>query len=167
METCVICGEDQDSKHYEGYNICTACFDVMEDVMSEYFIRTICRRYQHENQGYLKYLANTTQFITDYKKLTGKSQDHTKNVSKRAAKALNRDDHPSKQRYFERMQEVLDWLKKTPHFYHYYFREYYICPTCGASIFEKYTRCEVGDWLVVSCTDCGTVIKKYFSPKQV
>jgi hypothetical protein len=64
METCVICGEEQDSKHYEGYNICTACFDVMEDVMCEYFIRTICRSGPQANEGYLKYLVNITQRIS-------------------------------------------------------------------------------------------------------
>ena len=104
METCVICGEEQDSEHYEGYNICTACFDFMEDVMGEYFIRTICRSGPQANEGYLKYLANITQYITDYKQLTSKSNNHTKSVSKRAAKALNGSDAPLKQRYFERMQ---------------------------------------------------------------
>ena len=167
METCVICGQDQDSKLYDDYNICTSCADIMEDVMGEYFVRTIWHSEPKEMSGYFKYLGNTTKYISDYKKLTQKSLHHTKDVSRRAAEAIENSDTPSKQRYFERMQMVVDWLGKCPEFYHYYFKDYYVCPTCGASIFEKYSKDEIGDWLVVSCSDCGIVIKKYFSPKIV
>ncbi|MGP8322083.1 MAG: hypothetical protein ACT6FE_07150 [Methanosarcinaceae archaeon] len=167
METCVICGQEQDTKLYDAYNICTTCADIMEDVMGEYFIRTILHSKPKAHGGYLKYLNNTTKYISDYKKLTVKSHNHTKDISRRAADAIGNSDMPSKQRYFERMQEVLDWLGKCPQFYHYYFKDYYLCPTCGASIFEKYSKDEVGDWVVVSCSNCSTVIKKYFSLKTV
>ncbi|MBN2111016.1 MAG: hypothetical protein JW705_08045 [Methanosarcinaceae archaeon] len=167
METCVICGDLQDNRHYEGYNICTACADIMEDVMGEYFVRTIRRNIPRAHEGYLKYLDNSTRYISDYKKITQKSQQHTRNVGSRVSEAIERKDHhPSKLRYFEHMQKVLDWLERTPQFYHYYFKEYYVCPTCGASIFEKYALYNHGDWLVISCSECGTVIKKYYSPKQ-
>jgi hypothetical protein len=38
---------------------------------------------------------------------------------------------------------------------------------CGASIFDSYDKQEVGDWLMITCEKCDTVIKKYFSPKFV
>ena len=168
METCLICGELQDFKHYEGYNICTTCVDIMEDVMGEYLLRTIWKSEPKAHSAYLNYLNSTTKYISDYKKISQKSNKHTKEVSARVSDVLvNGSDQPSKRRYFEHMQKVLEWLEKTPHFYHYYFKDYYVCPTCNASIFEKYTRRDVGDWMVVSCSECDTVIKKYFSPKSV
>lgn len=168
METCTICGDLQDYKHYDGYNICTVCVDIMEDVMGEYFVRTIRRNIPKAHEGYLRYLNNTTKYISDYKKISQKSQQHTRDIGCRVSEAIERNnEHPSKQRYFEHMQKVLDWLESTPQFYHYYFKEYYVCPTCGSSIFEKYAQYNHGDWLVLSCSECDTVIKKYYSPKQV
>jgi ribosomal protein L37AE/L43A len=167
MNTCLICGDMQDARHYAGYNICTACADVMEDIMGEYFVRTIWRSEPKAHEGYLSYLDRTTRYISDYKKLTRKSGQYTMNVSSRIPDAMQSNSgHPSRQRYFEYMQKVLDWLAKTPEFYHYYFKEYYVCPSCGSSIFEKYVRHNIGEWLVVSCSNCDTVIKKYYSPKQ-
>ncbi|NYT19374.1 MAG: hypothetical protein GKC08_03665 [Methanosarcinales archaeon] len=168
MEKCVICGDDQDYKQYEGYNICTACADIMEDVMGEYFMKTVQDASKPKaHEGYLHYLDNTTRYVSDYKKITSKSHKYTKDVSERADDAIQESKTPSKQRYFERMHEVLDWLEKTPQFYHYYFKEHYMCPSCGSSIFEKYESEEVGEWLVISCSNCGAMIKKYFSPKLV
>ncbi|WP_406659716.1 hypothetical protein V7O66_07640 [Methanolobus sp. ZRKC3] len=168
METCLICEELQDFKHYNGYNICTACADIMEDVMGEYFVRTISKNEPKAHGAYLAYLGRTTRYISDYKKLTQKSQQYTRNVGERVSDAIiDNGAHPSKQRYFEHMQKVLKWLESSPEFYHYYFKEYYVCPTCNASIFEKYSRHNVGEWMVVSCSECDSVIKKYYSPKQV
>lgn len=168
MDTCLICGNPQDTRHYEGYNICTTCADLMEDIMGEYFVRTIWRSEPKAHEGYLKYLDRTTRYISDYKKLTQKSGQHTTRVSEKVSNAIqNGSGNSSKQRYFEHMQKVLDWLAGTPEFYHYYFKEYYVCPTCGSSIFEKYTQHNIGEWLVVSCSNCDTAIKKYYSLKQV
>ena len=167
MDTCLICGDQQDARHYAGYDICTTCADVMEDIMGEYFLRTIWKSEPKAHEGYLNYLNRTTRYISDYKKLTQKSGQHTVNVSERVLNAVqNNSGHPSRLRYFEYMQKVLDWLAKNPYFYHYYFKEYYVCSTCSSSIFEKYVTYNVGDWLVVSCSNCNTVIKKYYAPKQ-
>ncbi|WP_340818919.1 hypothetical protein [Methanolobus sp. WCC4] len=168
METCAICGELQDFKHFNEYNICTTCADIMEDVMGEYFLRTIWKSEPKAHGAYLNYLNNTTKYISDYKKLSQKSDKHIKDISARVSGVLeNGSDHPSRKRYFEHMQKVLDWLGSTPQFYHYYFKDYYVCPNCGASIFDKYARMDMGDWMVISCSECETVIKKYFSPKLV
>ncbi|MDG6244802.1 MAG: hypothetical protein QCH31_10525 [Methanolobus sp.] len=168
METCIICGELQDFRHYEGYDICTACVDIMEDVMGAYFLRTIWKKEPKAHAAYLNYLSNTTKYVSDYKKISQRSEKHTKDVSARVSNAMDvQGNDPSRRRYFERMQQVLEWLETTPHFYHYYFKDYYVCPTCGASIFDKYVRSDVGDWMVISCLECDSVIKKYFSPKSV
>jgi hypothetical protein len=168
VETCIICGDLQDSKQYGGYNICTTCADLMEDVMGEYFVHTVSKNRPKAHAAYLDYLGQTTGYISDYKKLTVKSRKYTKDAGGRVSAALIQNGFtPSKQRYFERMQQVLDWLGSSPEFYHYYFKEYYICPACGASIFEKYCIHNVGEWMVVSCSECDSVIKKYYSPKQV
>ncbi|NPE31240.1 hypothetical protein HNV12_25445 [Methanococcoides sp. SA1] len=168
MEKCVICGDDQDFKQYEGYNICTSCADIMEDVMTEYFMKTVSDATKPKaHEGYLHYLDNTSRYVSDYKKIISKSHKYTVDVSERADDALHESKTPSKQRYFERMHEVLDWLEGTPQFYHYYFKEYYKCPSCNSSIFDKYESEEVGEWLVISCSNCGAMVKKYFSPKIV
>ncbi|MGB3907071.1 MAG: hypothetical protein WBL02_01410 [Methanomethylovorans sp.] len=165
METCVICGNEQDSRTFKDYNICTTCADVMEDVMGEYLIRTIWKNEPKAHKEYLQYLDHTTRYISDYKKLTNKSKSHTMQVSDRVQNALENKAVPLKQKYFTHMQMVLKWLEATPHFYHYYFKNYYVCPNCGSSIFEKYVRTDVGDWMVISCSECDTVIKKYYSPQ--
>lgn len=168
MDTCLICGELQDFKQYDGYNICTACADLMEDIMGEYFVHTISKNEPKAHADYLSYLGRTTGYISDYKKLTNKSEKYTRDVGGRVSDAIEQNNaHPSKQRYFEHMQKVLDWLGSNPEFYHYYFKDYYVCPTCSSSIFDKYCTHAVGEWLVVSCSECDSVIKKYYSLKQV
>jgi hypothetical protein len=37
-----------------------------------------------------------------------------------------------------------------------------VMSACGASIFDNYDKQEVGDWLMITCEKCDTVIKKYF-----
>lgn len=165
MDTCAICGGEQDFRYFKDYNICTTCADIMEDVMSEYFIRTIWKREPKAHKAYLQYLDHTIRYISDYKKLTAKSESHIREVANRVQGALENNSAPHKQKYFEYMLTVLKWLEKNPEFYHYYFKDYYVCPNCGSSIFEKYVRRDVGDWMVVSCSDCDTVIKKYYSPQ--
>ncbi|MBC7085190.1 MAG: hypothetical protein H5T43_02305 [Methanomethylovorans sp.] len=165
MEVCAICGGEQDSRHFKGHDICTTCADIMEDVMSEYFLRTIWKREPRAHKAYLQYLDNTIRYITAYKKLTSKSESHIKQVSNRVQNVLENNSSPHKQKYFERMQMVLKWLEKNPQFYHYYFKDFYVCPNCGSSIFEKYVRTDLGDWMVISCSECDNVIKKYYSPQ--
>lgn len=168
MDTCIICGELQDFRQYDGHNICTACADIMEDVMGEYFVHTISKNKPKAHADYLDYLNRTTGYISDYKKLTGKSRTYNRDIGGRVSAAIKATSaHPSKQRYFEHMQRVLDWLESSPEFYHYYFKDYYVCPGCNSSIFEKYSTHNVGEWLVVSCSKCDSVIKKYYSLKQV
>ncbi|MBP2030976.1 DNA-directed RNA polymerase subunit RPC12/RpoP [Methanohalophilus levihalophilus] len=168
METCVICGEPQDYQLYKGHNICTSCADVMEDIMGEYFLRTVADASKPQaHEEYFKYLSNTSKYISDYKKITSGSKKLVKEISERATNELEQADAPAKKRYFERMQLILDWLEENHAFYHYYFKDYYVCPTCGSSIFEEYSKEELGDWLLISCSKCGTDIKKYYSPKIV
>jgi len=166
LEACVICGEPQDYQLYEGYNICTTCADVMEDVMGEYFLRTICDVSKpRAHEGYFKYLDNTSKYISDYRKITSGSKKHVREISERATSELEHTEAPAKKRYFERMQLILKWLEENHAFYHYYFKNYYVCPSCGSSIFDRYSKEELGDWLLISCSECGTEIKKYYSQK--
>ncbi|HML27056.1 MAG TPA: hypothetical protein PKC27_10270, partial [Methanomethylovorans sp.] len=117
MESCVICGGEQDSRHFKDYNICTTCADILEDVMGEYFIRTIWKREPKAHKAYLQYLDHTIKYISDYKKLTEKSESHIRQVSSRVQGALESNAAPLKQKYFAHMQMVLKWLETTPHFY--------------------------------------------------
>lgn len=168
METCLICGEVQDHKQYGNYNICTTCADVMEDVMGEFFLRTICNCSKPQShETYFNYLNSTSKYISDYKKITSRSKKYERHISEKASDAIEKVEVPSKQRYFERMQIVVKWLEDNPAFYHYYFKKYYVCPVCGASIFERYAKEEIGDWIVISCSGCGELIKKYFAPKTL
>ena len=168
METCVICGESQDYQFYEGYNICTTCVDVIEDVMSEYFLRTICNMSKPKaHEAYFKYLGSTSKYISDYKKITAGSKKHSRGISERTISKLESTETPAKKRYFERMQLILQWLEDNQAFYHYYFKNYYVCPSCGSSIFDSCSKEMLGDWLLISCSKCDTEIKKYYSPKTI
>jgi rubrerythrin len=163
METCVICHQPQDTKHFPNHNICTTCHDLLEDLMSEYFLRTIQKKGNDVYKGYQKYLENSSQYISDYKKIQRNSKQHFKQIDDRLRSEMQSEG--PKQRYFELMLDTLEWLKSTPEFYNYYFKEYYVCPTCGASIFDHFHKQVVGDWLIISCEKCDTVIKKFYSPK--
>lgn len=165
MESCVICGHPQDMKHFPNYNICTTCHDLLEDVMSEYFLRTIRKKGNESLRGYLRYLENSSSYISDYSKIKRESKLQLQRLGERLRSELQAEG--SKKRYLESMQETLEWLKETPDFYNYYFKEYYVCPMCGASIFDHFDEQEIGDWLIISCERCGTVIKKYYSPKLI
>jgi DNA-directed RNA polymerase subunit RPC12/RpoP len=165
METCVVCGEVQDSKHFLEYNICTTCSDLLEDLMSEYFLRTIRQKGGDTHKNYLKYLEKSSNYISDYKKIQQGTKRQIQQVGDRLRSKL--EEKKPNQRYLEMMLKTLDWLKSTPEFYNYYFKQYYVCPTCEASIFENFDNEQVGDWLIISCEKCGTVIKKYYSPKLV
>jgi rubrerythrin len=165
METCVICHQSQDTKHFPNYNICTTCHDLLEDLMSEYFLRTIQKKGNDVYKGYLKYLENSSQYISDYKKIQRNSRQQLRQIDDRLRSEMQSEG--PKQRYFKLMLDTLEWLKLTPEFYNYYFKEYYVCPSCGSSIFDHFHKQDVGDWLIISCEKCDTVIKKFYSPKLV
>jgi hypothetical protein len=165
METCIICKGEQDSKHYKDYNICTECFDLMEDLMSEYFLRTLKYEGSNSRKGYLKYLENSKQYLTDYQRIRRRSKSHLKHMGEQIKTAFQEGAAGSRQRYLERLMQTLSWLERYPEFYNYYFKEYYLCPNCNASLFDHYEKQEIGDWLIINCERCGTTIKKYFLPK--
>ncbi len=167
METCKICKGDQDSKNYEGYNICTECSDIMEDLMSEYFLRTLKYEGSNTKTGYMKYLESGRQFISDYQRIRKHSKSHIKHMEEHVREEMQKKPEGGKQRYLERLLQTINWLERCPEFYNYYFKEYYVCPGCSASIFDHYNKQDVGDWLMITCSKCDTVIKKYFSPKFV
>ncbi|MBU4373482.1 MAG: hypothetical protein KJ714_03380 [Euryarchaeota archaeon] len=166
METCKICKGDQDSKQYEEHNICTACADIIEDQMSEYFLRTL-RHESNTKKGYLKYLENGKQYVSDYQRIRKHSKRHIQHMEEYVLEGMQKGIEGGKQRYLERLLQTINWLERCPEFYNYYFKKYYVCPNCGASIFEHYDKQDVGDWLMITCERCDTVIKKYFSPKFV
>ncbi|MCG7850713.1 MAG: hypothetical protein MIO93_16260 [ANME-2 cluster archaeon] len=165
METCEICGELQDTKYYPKYNICTTCHDLLEDLMSEYFLRTIQQKGTDVHKGYQRYLESSSKYVSDYKKIQRDSKHQIQEVGDRLRSEL--ESGGLKQRYLELMLQTLEWLKNTPEFYNYYFKEFYLCPNCDSSIFYHFQTESVGDWLMISCDQCGTVIKKYYSPKLV
>lgn len=167
METCKICKGDQDSKHYEDHNICTECADLMEDLMSEYFLRTLRYEGSSTKAGYLRYLENRKQFISDYQRIRKHSKRHIKSMEERVFEEMRKGAEGGKQRYLERLLQTINWLERYPSFYNYYFKRYCVCPNCGTSIFDHYDKQDVGDWLMITCGRCDTVIKKYFSPKYV
>ncbi len=164
METCKICKGQQDSKHYKDYNICTECADLMEDLMSEYFLRTISDG-SSSKSGYMKYLHNGKQYLTDYEHIRQHSKRHIKHMEEHVDEEMQKGAEGGKLRYLERLTKTLHWLEECPGFYNYYFKEYYVCPNCGSSIFDHYDKQEVGDWLMITCGKCNNVVKKYFSPK--
>lgn len=166
METCRICKGQQDSKQYKSYNICTECADLMEDLMTEYFLRTI-RSGSNTKNSYLNYLQKGKQFISDYQRIREHSKRHIKHMEEHVLEEMQKGAEGGKQRYLERLLQAINWLERCPEFYNYYFREYYVCPNCGASIFDHYNKQDVGDWLMITCDKCSTVVKKYFSPKFV
>lgn len=167
METCKICGGEQDSKQYNGYNICTECSDLMEDLMGEYFLRTIRDAGSDTKKGYFKYLENGKQYISDYLRIRQHSKRHIKHMEEHVLEEMKKGAEGGKKRYLERLHQTINWLERCPEFYNYYFKEYYVCPNCSASIFDHYDKQEVGDWLMITCEKCDNVVKKYFSPKFV
>ena len=70
-----------------------------------------------------------------------------------------------RRRYLERLLQTINWLSGSPEFYNYYFKDLSACKGCGSSIFDHYDKLEVGNWFMIKCDKCDTVIKKYFSPK--
>jgi len=167
-KACIICHGELDSTHYAGYDICTECFDLMEDLMSEYFLKTIMHKGTGVGGLYSKYLTDSIEYATDYKRIRENSERHLRMVKDRLEAAIaDEGESGLRPRYLERMLLVLEWLQDNQTFYNYYFKEYYSCPTCGASIFEHFDKQMIGDWLIVTCSKCDTVIKKYFLPKQV
>ena len=165
---CDICGNEQDSKHFGNRNICTTCADILEDVMSEFFVKTIHHNKPRTDRNFIKHLRSTTHYISKYSKIREESKTHINDIGDRVSTELKKDkDLDSVQRYFEYMKNTIDWLEKHPEFYSYYFKDYFVCNNCNESIFEKYSKEEIGDWLIISCSSCNNIIKKYFSPKKV
>lgn len=164
--TCTICGDVQDSKQYESYNICTACVDILEDIMTEYFIETLNKNKSEDFIGFINYLYRTGKYKSDHKKILDESSSYTRRKSNRVITAMEYSEHASKKRYFENMHVILEWLQENPEFYLYYFKDYYVCPNCRASSFEMFTTSAIGDWFVVSCSNCETHLKKCYSPKM-
>lgn len=163
--TCTICGDVQDFKQYESYNICTACADILEDIMTEYFIKTFNEN-KPEAFSSFNYPYQTDKSTSDHKKILDESSSYTRRKSDRVITAMEYSEHASKKRYFENMHVVLEWLQNNPEFYLYYFKDHYVCTNCSTSFCEKFTTSTIGSWFVVSCSNCETLIKKYYSPKM-
>ncbi|MBU4221619.1 MAG: hypothetical protein KKA10_08375, partial [Euryarchaeota archaeon] len=75
----MICKGQQDSKHYSSYNICTECADLMEDLMGEYFLRTI-REGTGSQKGYLNYLESGKKYVSDYQKIRKHTKRHIQHM---------------------------------------------------------------------------------------
>jgi len=165
--TCLICDGIQDSKHFENYNICTMCFDIMEDVMSEYFLRTIRYSKPTSEKSYSVYLDYNVKYASDYKKIREHTKRHLNNIETSAKHEIEQGAKGTRLKYFERFVKVIEWIRNTPEFYNYYFKDYYVCPECGTSIFKDFENDMVGDWMLISCGKCGNTIKKYYLPKSI
>ncbi len=113
METCKICKGEQDSKHYRGYNICTECADLMEDLMSEYFLRTM-RDGSSPKKGYLNYLESGKQYVSDYQKIRKNSKRHIKHMEEHVHEEMQKGAEGGKQRYLERLMQAINWLERCP-----------------------------------------------------
>ncbi len=159
---CLICNGDQDTRNYEEYNICTSCSDLLEDLMSEYFLRTLKYESTKNRKSYLKYLENTKKYTTNYQRIRRHTQNQIKQLKEKIKTELQTET--PRQKYLQRLHQVLTWLEKNPEFYNHYFKKYEICPNCEASLFDHYHQEKKGDWLIITCTKCNTPIKKYFSP---
>ena len=167
MESCRICKGEQDTMNYTGYNICTECSDLMEDLMSEYFQRTIRSGVSKSKKWYLKYVGSVQQFTSDYNRIRAHIKQHVKHMEEHVKEEMKKGAEGARRRYLERMLQAINWLSVSPEFYSYYFKDFFACKGCGASIFEHYDKQEVGNWFMIKCDECDTVIKKYFSPKFV
>ena len=163
MENCKICKGEQDSKQYKDHNICTGCTDLMEDLMSEYFVRTL--RLEKKTNGFLRYVEGGQNFQSDYKRIRKHSKRHVQHIQELVIKKRKEGAEGGKLRYLDGLLMTLNWLEQYPEFYNSYFKEYRSCPQCRSSLFENYKKQEIGDWLMIKCAKCDMVIKKYFSPK--
>jgi hypothetical protein len=169
-EKCDICSGDQDTKLFEKYNICTECADLMEDLMSEYFLKIISHHAKNTRESYAKYLQEIKKHPSNYAKIKKDTTRHHRHMEEAIQKELNREHTDSKEhrlsrkRYLSRLLNNIHWLEKHPDFYYHYFEHYYTCPACGESLFDNYKAQQSGNWLVIQCGECETVVKKYFSP---
>lgn len=135
--------------------------------MSEYFLRTMKQDSSKSRKGYMKYLENGKLYASDYQRIRRHSKRHIEHMDEHVHEELDKGAEGGKQRYLERLHQAINWLERCPEFYNFYFKEYNVCPKCGASIFEHYNKQESGDWLIIKCGKCDAEIKKYFSPKFV
>ena len=165
MEACRICKGEQDTKYYREYNICTECTDLMEDLMSEYFVRTIKFEGSNSRSWYINYVESVQQFASNYQKIRNQSKQHIKHMQQHVTEEMKKGAPGTRRRYLERLLMTINWLSESPGFYNYYFKDFSTCPGCGSSIFDHYNNQEIGNWLMIICDKCDTVIKKYFSPK--
>ena len=165
MEACRICKGEQDTRYFKGYNICTECADLMEDLMSEYFQRTIKFEVSNSKKWYINYVESVQQFASDYQRIRKHSKQHIRHMEEHVKEEMKKGAQGGRLRYLERLLTTINWLGGSPEFYNYYFKDYSVCKGCGASIFDHYNKQEVGNWFMIKCDKCDTVIKKYFSPK--
>jgi len=164
-ETCCICAEELDHDHFTGYRICTVCADILEDVMMEYFVRMIAKQPPHPEKEYVDYIKQNIQHVSDQEKIVKKIGSHVSTMKKRVIGQMTREKEAHRRKFFERSLQVLKFLKDNEPFYHTYFSSYYRCPSCGASLFENYEKEEMDDWWLISCSKCGTVVRRYFIPQ--
>jgi translation initiation factor 2 beta subunit (eIF-2beta)/eIF-5 len=164
MEKCAICGGEQDTKLFEKYNICTECADLMEDLMSEYFLKIISHNAKNSKESYAKYLQEIKKHPSNYAKIKKDTDKHHKHMEGDIKKELMKEHSSSEERYLTRLLDNIHWLEQNQDFYHQYFEQYYLCPSCSESLFDNYTAQQTGNWLIIKCGKCSTAVKKYFSP---
>ena len=164
-EVCDICEELQDTQNYEDVNICTRCFDVMEDIMADYFIRFV-EPQEDKGRLYVKYIEDDSKHVmSDRLHIMEKVPQHLRTLEKKIRFDLEKETVESKKQYYEWALKVLNWLKDNQWFYKYYFKHLYKCPSCGASLFKDFNSEIKGDWMIISCGVCGEIIKKYYLPE--
>jgi|Deesub1362A_J573_1020465.scaffolds.fasta_scaffold00265_9 formylmethanofuran dehydrogenase subunit E len=166
LQKCDICGEPQDTQNYEGKNICTICYDVMEDIMADYFLKVIESGNRNRPEHlYVKYIESNIKFMSDKSRIMEKVPQHLKTTEKRLLFNLSYENLTSRKRFYEYALKVLEWLKNNQWFYKYYFKNIYRCPKCGASLFDNYVKETKGEWVIISCAVCNNVVRKYYKPE--
>ncbi|RLG26488.1 hypothetical protein DRN85_02880 [Methanosarcinales archaeon] len=161
---CVICGGEQDTRIYEGYDICTECADLMEDIMGEYFLKVVSQSAKDSKGGYAMHLWDMKIHESDYIRIKQDIERHHRHIRESVMRELAGEDNESRRRYLTRLLADIEWLEENLDFYHHYFENHYLCPTCGGSLFRNYIVEENGDWFLIRCAGCDGIVKKYFLP---
>ncbi|NJD51843.1 MAG: hypothetical protein FIB07_03150 [Candidatus Methanoperedens sp.] len=165
METCRICRGEQDTRYFKDFNICTECADLMEDLMSEYFKRTIKFLGSDSKRWYNDYVETVQQSLSDYLRIRKNSKHHIRHMEEHVSEEMKKGTEGARRRYLERLLQTTKWLSGNPEFYSYYFKDFSTCKGCGSSMFDHYDKQDEGNWFMIKCDKCDTIIKKYFSPQ--
>ena len=153
---CVICGEEEADGKYEEFGICPICGGIVEDIIAVCFKKFSKLDPRHRFPDFFK------KQMAHIEEIAGWMWTWIMEEDEEAAKGA--DD-----RFYKRLELVVSWMRNNNETVEKMCKEFFCkCVECGEEITPETVKIEeTHGWFKVFCKNCGDLIAKCFSPREI